>query len=263
MTETERRTILCVDDEQDILDSLYDTFMEDYHVLITTQITEALRFFDENDIALVISDQRMPEMEGSKFLGIINEKKPICKKILLTGYSDLDAAIEAINLGRIDKYFSKPWDTDELKDSVVQLLSTYSVDQLFSSMMKDGKGLKSSLENAKKQSDLFMQFMNGLQTPYCIVDFQLNIQFINQAMMTHLKYKSPTDLQYNNLFDVLLTDISQTDFESRYIHNQTGEATTKLTYKTSNGASIKLTTQIIFNENDQFCGLAVIDDAGM
>jgi len=258
MTETEKRTILCVDDEQDILDSLYDTFMDDYHVLITTQISEALRLFDDNDIALVVSDQRMPEMEGSKFLGIIYEKKPICKKILLTGYSDLDAAIEAINLGRIDKYFSKPWETDELKESVTQLLSTYSMDQLFSNMMKDGKGLKSSLDNAKTRCDLFMQFMNGLQTPYCIVDSHLKIQFINQAMMTHLKYKSTNDLHDKNLLEALLTDISQTDFESRYIHNQTGETTTKLSFKTGDGSVEKLTGQMIFDENNQFCGLAVL-----
>jgi len=259
MKETEKRTILCVDDEQDILDSLYDTFMDDYNVLITTQVEEALRLFDENDVALVISDQRMPEMEGSKFLAILNEKKPICKKILLTGYSDLDAAIEAINLGSIDKYFSKPWDGEELGEAVTQLLSTYSVDLLFNRMMKDGKGLKSSMKNAKTQSELLMKFMNGLQNPYCIVDSKLKIEFINKAMVTLLKYNSASEVQDENLIEKLLADISQTDFESRYIHNQTGETATKLSYKTGDGSIEKKMTQIILDENDQFCGLAIVD----
>jgi response regulator RpfG family c-di-GMP phosphodiesterase len=261
MTETEKRTILCVDDEQDILDSLYDTFMDDYHVLVTTQVSEALRLFDEKDIALVISDQRMPEMEGSKLLGLINEKKPICKKILLTGYSDLDAAIEAINLGSIDKYFSKPWESEELKDAVKQLLSTYSVDQLFSRMMKDGKGLKSSLNNAQIRCDLFMKFMNGLNSSYCIVGSNLEIEFVNQAMLSLLKYESAAELQNKNLMENLLADISKSDFESRYIHNQTVETRTILGYKTGDGSIKKLTTQIICDEHAQFCGLAILEES--
>jgi len=261
MTETEKRTILCVDDEQDILDSLYDTFMDDYHVLVTTQASEALRLFDKNDIALVISDQRMPEMEGSKLLGMINEKKPICKKILLTGYSDLDAAIEAINLGSIDKYFSKPWESEELKDAVKQLLSTYSVDQLFSRMMKDGKGLKSSLNNAQTRCDLFMKFMNGLSSSYCVVASNLEIEFVNQSMLSLLKYESATELQNKDLMEFLLADISKTDFESQYIHNQTGKANTIHSYKTGDGSIHKFKTQIIFDENNQFCGLAICEES--
>jgi response regulator RpfG family c-di-GMP phosphodiesterase len=261
MTESEKRTILCVDDEQDILDSLYDTFMDDYHVLVTTQISEALQLFEENDVALVISDQRMPEMEGSKLLGIINEKKPICKKILLTGYSDLDAAIEAINLGSIDKYFSKPWETEELKDAVTQLLSIYSVDQLFNRMMKDGKGLKSSLSNVQTRCDLFMQFMNGLNTSYCVVDSKLEIEFVNQPMRSLLKYTDATSLQGKNLLESLLAEINQSDFESQYIHNQTGESTVKLSYKTGDGTIVKLITQIVFDENAKFCGLAILDES--
>ncbi|ETR68715.1 MAG: response regulator receiver protein [Candidatus Magnetoglobus multicellularis str. Araruama] len=261
-TDTQKRTILCVDDEQDILDSLYDTFMDDYHVLATTHVNEAIQLFDTKDIALVISDQRMPEMVGSKFLAIINEKKPICKKILLTGYSDLDAAIEAINRGNIDKYFSKPWDSEELKDTVAQLLSTYSVDQLFSRMMKDGKGLKSCLDDEKSKKQLYINAMNALQWPICIVNSGLLIEFVNHAALLKLKYETPEGLLQTHLVDTLLTDISKTDFNARFVHHQKIESTTQWRFKTGDAAVIKSNVQLLFvddNNGSQLCGFVMID----
>ena len=115
MAGDKKLSILCVDDEKDIVDSLFDTFMDDYDVKTALSGEEALKIFDEEDIAVIITDQRMPEMEGTELLALINEKKPYCKKILLTGYADVNAAVDAINKGSVDKYFSKPWDDAELK----------------------------------------------------------------------------------------------------------------------------------------------------
>ena len=81
--------------------------MDTYTVLTAAGGGEALKIFNEKDIALVITDQRMPEMEGTELLARINEAKPACKKILLTGYADINAAVDAINMGSVDKYFSK------------------------------------------------------------------------------------------------------------------------------------------------------------
>lgn len=98
--DLKRRTILCVDDEEDITSTLHDTFMDDYNVMTAKDGKEGLALFNQNSIDLVISDQRMPEMTGTELLEAVNKAKPICKKILLTGYADIDAAIDAINKWR-------------------------------------------------------------------------------------------------------------------------------------------------------------------
>jgi len=260
--ENKKRRILFVDDEQDILDSLYDTFMEDYHVVTTTSANEALKLFDEQDISLVISDQRMPEMQGSQFLAKINEKKPICKKILLTGYSDLDTAIDAINLGNVDKYFSKPWNSEELKEAVSSLLSTYSVDQLFNRMMKDGKDLKTTLADEKTKNQLFCKFMNAMQWPVCIVNSQIEIQLMNQTALKRLHYSTADNLLQQNMVDALLTDISKTDFESRLIHQQNTGSTAQLHFKTGDGGVVKSNVQLLFTHDDNgayFCGFVMME----
>ena len=128
MSDAPRVTILCVDDEPDVVDTLFDTVMDIYDVKTATSGEEALKIFDEEDISLVISDQRMPEMEGMELLTKINEKKPICKKILLTGYEDIKVAIDAINLGKVDGYICKPWDDDEITKVVEELLVMYKTD---------------------------------------------------------------------------------------------------------------------------------------
>ncbi len=115
-------TILCVDDEQDIVDSLYDTFMDFHNVRTATNGEEALKIFNEEDIALVITDQGMPGMSGSELLVQINEQKSACKRILLTGYTDIKTEVKGITENSADKYFSKPWDDDELLEAVEQLL---------------------------------------------------------------------------------------------------------------------------------------------
>ncbi len=137
MAEQKKRTILCVDDEPDIVSALQDTLMDVYNVKTATSGAEALKIFDEEDIGCVISDQRMPEMEGTELLAKINEIKPICKKILLTGYADINAAIDAINLGAVDKYFSKPWEDDELLKAIEDLLKELDLDEFFETTIEE------------------------------------------------------------------------------------------------------------------------------
>ncbi|MBF0320083.1 MAG: response regulator [Nitrospirae bacterium] len=124
-----KRTLLFVDDEEDILDAMYDTFKGLYNVRIAGSAEEALRIFNEEDIAVVISDQRMPHTKGSELLAEINRIKPHCKKILLTGYADISASIDAINKGSVNKYITKPCDKNEIIDAIEQLVELYNVDE--------------------------------------------------------------------------------------------------------------------------------------
>ncbi|MBF0453126.1 MAG: response regulator [Candidatus Magnetomorum sp.] len=248
MAKDKKRTILCVDDELDILESLSDTLMDHYRVLTTISVKEAIEIFDKNDVSLVISDQRMPEMEGSKFLAIINEKKPICKKILLTGFSDLDAAIEAINKGNIDKYFSKPWDSDELLTAIEHLLSTYSVDELFSRMMKDGKGMKDAMKRESAKNDQLIEFLNYFQKPVCIVNDDMTVSFVNQKALDVLNYSDINDVLGNDFVDHFVQNMGKSTFEENYVKK--GVSPEKLSLKTSDGSTVDFPSTLVLTPGE-------------
>jgi len=113
--------ILCVDDERNVLKSLRRLFMDhdDYEILIAESGEEGLEAMAENDdISLVISDYRMPGMNGVDFLSQVYEGWPDTIRIVLSGYADTAAVVEAINLGRIYKFIPKPWNDEELKSTV-------------------------------------------------------------------------------------------------------------------------------------------------
>jgi PAS domain S-box-containing protein len=111
-------TILVVDDEPDILVALEDLFETDYRVITASSPFEALDIIQrEPDIAIIISDQRMPEMQGDEFLAKARSNTN-AEAILLTGYADLKAVIGAVNKGRIMAYVPKPWDPAALTNMV-------------------------------------------------------------------------------------------------------------------------------------------------
>jgi DNA-binding NtrC family response regulator len=106
--------ILFVDDEERILRSLAMQFRRHYEVLTESDPLRALQRLREEQIHVLVSDQRMPQMSGAQLLAEAREIAPNTLRILLTGYSDLDAAVEALNNGGIFRYLTKPWDPQEM-----------------------------------------------------------------------------------------------------------------------------------------------------
>ncbi|NET08577.1 MAG: response regulator [Symploca sp. SIO2B6] len=120
--------ILVVDDEPDNLDLLFRTFRREFKVVKAESGPEALQLLEQqSDIAVIISDQRMPSMSGTEFLSLTATQYPDIIRIILTGYTDVEDLVEAINTGQVFKYVTKPWDEDELKGVVEQALNTHSV----------------------------------------------------------------------------------------------------------------------------------------
>ncbi|MEH2218700.1 MAG: response regulator [Nostoc sp.] len=120
--------ILVVDDEPDNLDLLYRTFYRDYKVLRATSGPAALDLLaQEGEVAVIISDQRMPMMSGTEFLSLTATQYPDIIRIILTGYTDVEDLVEAINAGKVFKYVTKPWEAEELKAVVRQALDTHNV----------------------------------------------------------------------------------------------------------------------------------------
>lgn len=120
--------MLVVDDEPDNLDLLYRTFRRDFNVLRAESGQQALEVLSEyGEVAVIISDQRMPEMKGTEFLSKTVPKFPDTVRIILTGFTDVEDLVDAINAGQVYRYITKPWDPDELKHVVDQAASTYNL----------------------------------------------------------------------------------------------------------------------------------------
>jgi len=111
---SEQIRILFVDDEERILRSLALQFRREYEVLTESDPRRALERLKSENVQIIVSDQRMPQMSGAELLAQAREIAPDTLRILLTGYSDLDAAVEALNSGGIFRYLTKPWDQQEM-----------------------------------------------------------------------------------------------------------------------------------------------------
>ncbi len=119
--------ILCVDDELNILKAIERTFLDDdYEILTATSGEEGLRMMAESgEIRLVISDYRMPGMNGVEFLREVCRRWPDTVRIVLSGFADTAAVISAINEGQIYQFIPKPWDVEEFRASVVNAVALY------------------------------------------------------------------------------------------------------------------------------------------
>jgi signal transduction histidine kinase len=149
MDNMDKYSILIVDDEPDILASLTDVFMDSYNVYRANSAKEALAILQDNKIDLIISDQRMPETTGVELFAQVDARFPEIGKVLLSGYSDITATIEAINRGHIDKYISKPWDEKVLLHIVLEVINAR-----YQKIVVDMKSVESQLVNSAKLASL-------------------------------------------------------------------------------------------------------------
>lgn len=125
-TQPGKIKIIYVDDEENNLISFKATFRLKYDILTAISAADAIKLLDQHpDIAVIITDQRMPNMTGVEFLQSIIEKHPLPMRILLTGYTDINALIEAVNHGKIHYYLSKPWSEEELDKSIQEAYAQY------------------------------------------------------------------------------------------------------------------------------------------
>jgi DNA-binding NtrC family response regulator len=141
----QRSKILIVDDEENILSALKRLFRNENYDILTAQSGEdALSTLEEQPVDLIISDLKMPNMNGIEFLAKAKETNPGALRIMLTGHADLKSVIEAIDKGEVYRFLLKPWNNDELKMSVRQALDFYYV-------QKDNQAL---VKTVKKQNQM-------------------------------------------------------------------------------------------------------------
>lgn len=116
----EKISILYVDDEENNLISFKATFRLKYKVFTAISGEDAIKILENNLIHVIITDQRMPNMTGVEFLEKVIEKYTDPIRILLTGYTDMNAVVDAINKGKIFHYLTKPWNEEELDKTIAR-----------------------------------------------------------------------------------------------------------------------------------------------
>ena len=115
----ERCTVLLIDDEANILASLKRTLRrEGYAILTAESASEGFSLLARNEVQVIVSDQRMPEMNGTEFLARVKNLYPNTVRMVLSGYSDISAVTDSINRGAIYRFYTKPWDDTQLRDNI-------------------------------------------------------------------------------------------------------------------------------------------------
>ena len=142
--------VLYVDDEEHNLKSFKASFRREFEIHIALSGQEGLQILEKEDINVILTDQRMPEMTGIDFLIEANKIKPEPIRILVTGYSDINAVIDAINKGQIYRYISKPWKEEELKQTIRSAYELYN-------LRRENKDLIGKLERANDQLEFLLR----------------------------------------------------------------------------------------------------------
>ena len=203
-----QHTVLCVDDEENILHSLKRLLRkEGYRLLTATSGAKGLKVLKENDVHLVISDQRMPEMSGTEFLAKVKENYPDVIRIVLTGYTEVDSITASINKGHIYKFILKPWNDQNLKLEIKQGLEQYELMQsnrrLNQKVLQQNEELKTVNENlevlvTKRTMELEIQ-NQALELSHAILeDLPIPIIGISSEMMIVLTNSKALALSFDN-----------------------------------------------------------------
>ncbi|MBK9177404.1 MAG: response regulator [Flavobacteriales bacterium] len=184
---TDHIRVLFVDDEEHNLKAFKASFRREMDVLLASSGHDALEILEKQEVHVIVSDQRMPGMTGSEFLSIARERHPRAMRMLLTGYADLEAVVEAVNKGGIYAYATKPWDENDLR---LRIQQAFEIQQL--------RGEKDRL------LDRYGQVFEASADPIVIVDHRGAVLEANEACAkllgvprAHLKHARFTEYLEN------------------------------------------------------------------
>ena len=143
-----KHCLLVVDDEPDVCDSVHDLLRREFRVLRAHSGQEAFRLMQEEEVHLIMTDQRMPQVTGVEVLTKVKAKNPHAIRMLFTGYADLESVIAAINQGHVYQFLKKPWQPDDLLLAVRQAAAEY--DRMIAAA-EEGDRLRAQLEDLHRR----------------------------------------------------------------------------------------------------------------
>ncbi len=154
----EGHVILLVDDEENILTALLRLLRkENYRILTALSGEQGLKLLKETEVQLVVSDQRMPGMSGIELLRAIRKESPDTIRIMLTGYSDLKVAEEAINKGEVYRFLTKPWNDEDLKAAIRQGLECYDLEEKNKELLELTRRLNEELKELNQNLEQLVE----------------------------------------------------------------------------------------------------------
>lgn len=163
--------ILIVDDEKDNLEALRRMLRGQYDVSVVESPIEALKLVQSRQFHVIVSDQRMPEMTGVELLEKVKKLSPLSTRVLLTGYTDIDSVIDAINRGQIYRYVSKPWEPEDFKITLRQANEAFLLrKELQEKNASLEKALKDLTVLDKAKSRFLSLISHELNTPLTIMN---------------------------------------------------------------------------------------------
>jgi response regulator RpfG family c-di-GMP phosphodiesterase len=153
--DEKKYNILYVDDEESNLRIFKTAFKRDYNIFLASSGLEAIKVLHQQAIHLIITDQKMPEMSGTEFLEKTIPEFPNIIRIILTGFSDIEAIVRAVNKANIYKYVTKPWNREDFKKIIDEALALYQYradkDIKIALLEKENKILKEKIEELTEQ----------------------------------------------------------------------------------------------------------------
>lgn len=248
MSEPERPRILIVDDEEAILETMTFTFMDLYEVLTTSDPTQALQIMEENQpIAVVITDQRMPGMTGVELLSETYQRFPETIRIILTGFADAEATVKAINDGHIYGYVNKPWEPDELKAIVKRATELHL-------LTRENRSLVDELRYA----NLFLAaVMDRLRTGAIALDRDGIVRAVNQPAKAFIGLES--DIQGHSIDDILgkehLTELAD---RVRTLADESGGSFEEVDIGIGPGHRLRISNQALADSNGETMGRVIM-----
>jgi YesN/AraC family two-component response regulator len=158
------KKILIVDDEGANLRALERLFRQNHSVLTAQSGHEALALLQQHDVALLITDQRMPGMTGIELLQQTVPLRPHMVRILLTGYTDLSTLIEAVNCGEVYSYVTKPWNNDDLSVTVTRALEHFEANKSRHNLEMINRRLRERLSEISQLAILDDDLLDNYET---------------------------------------------------------------------------------------------------
>jgi DNA-binding NtrC family response regulator len=142
--------VLYVDDEEHNLVAFKASLRREFNVYTAISPEAAREFLDKEDLKVVVSDQRMPKITGVDFFAELKKTHPEPIRILLTGYSDMQAVVDAINQGEVYRYLTKPWDAQGMVSTINQAIEIFD-------LRKENKRLVAELKRVNSQLEFYLR----------------------------------------------------------------------------------------------------------
>jgi signal transduction histidine kinase len=220
-----RHTILVVDDEPHVVQSVQDLLRLDYRVLGTTRAADGIRIMQEEEVQVVMTDQRMPEMTGVEFLRRVRGEHPDAIRLLFTGYADIKAVIDAVNQGNVFRYITKPWEPEELQSVIRQAVEHYELlverKRLLAELQLKNQQLEKANRELRQANELKEAFIrvasHELRTPLTILlgltDLASRTPGLTPPLSDWLTRTHKASERLNRLVDQLLKMLATHRFE--------------------------------------------------